>query len=252
MLQSTHPRFDAVICDIDGCLTEEGPTPFDLEGLARVAAHNDRAIEVGDVPVITVCSGRPQPFAEAICRVIHNSVLSCVAENGVWLYHPGTNVYDMEPSITPHHRRQVRETEAWLLEDYGPRGVSQQPGKGASISLYHEDTVYLMDGVMPEVEAGLRERESGLRVSCTEKYVNLDLAHVSKGTGLDRLYSQFGLRPERLAGIGDAASDLAIRERVAWFGCPANAIDELKERADFVAPSAQIEGVLEILESMTT
>lgn len=250
MLRSTHARFDAVICDIDGCLTDEGSTPFDLDGLVRVAAHNDRAIEQGDLPVITVCSGRPQPFAEAICRIIHNSVLPCVAENGVWMYHPGTNVYAMEPSITPDHRRQVREAEAWLLETYAPKGVSQQPGKGASISLYHADTEYLMNDVMPEVARGLEARKIGLRVSRTEKYVNLDLAHVSKGTGLDRLYAEVGLKPERLAGIGDAASDLAIRERVEWFGCPANAIDDIKRVADYVSPHAQVIGVLDIITKL--
>lgn len=248
MFRSTHARFDAVICDIDGCLTDEGSAPFDLEALSRVAAHNDRAIRRRDVPVITVCSGRPQPFAEAMCRLIHNSVMTCVAENGVWLYHPGTNVYDMEPSITPEHRRRVRDAEAWLLEGYGPSGVRQQPGKGASISLYHEDTAYLMDSVMPEVEAGVQE--FGLRVSRTERYVNLDLAHVSKGTGLDRIIAQTGLRRERLAGIGDASSDMAIRERVEWFGCPANAIDALKVEADFVAPHERTLGVLDILDAL--
>lgn len=250
MIRSTHPRFDAVICDIDGCLSDEGTTPFNLEALARVAAHNDRAIQQGDLPVITVCSGRPQPFAEAMCRLIHNSVLTCVAENGVWLYHPGTNVYEMDPSITADHLRDVRAAESWLRDEFGPHGVSQQPGKSASISLYHEDTPYLMGEVMPRVEAGMIERGLALRVSRTEQYVNCDLAHVSKGTALDRLFSQTGLRTQRLAGIGDSGSDLAIRERVAWFGCPANAIDELKAKADVVASATQVEGVLEILHTM--
>jgi len=250
MVRSTHARFDAVICDIDGCLSDEGTAPFDLGALARVAAHNDRAIRERDLPVITLCSGRPQPFAEAMCRLIHNSVLPCVAENGVWLYHPGTNEYDMDPSITRDHLSRVRESEAWLREAYGPKGVSQQPGKTAAISLYHDDTGFLMDEVMPEVERGMRERGIPLRVSRTERYVNCDLEHVSKGTALDRLFERTGLRRDRLAGIGDSGSDLAIRERVAWFGCPANAIDEVKAKSDLVARAEQAHGVLELLDAV--
>jgi hypothetical protein len=247
---TTHSRFDAIICDIDGCLSDEGTAPFDLGALAKVAAHNRRAIERRDVPLLTVCSGRPQPFAEAMCRAIRNTELPCVAENGVWLYHPGTNVYDMDPSITCEHVDAVGAASAWLRESFGRRGVSQQPGKSASISLYHDDTAYLMDEVMPAVSAGVQVCGWPLRVSRTERYVNLDLSHVSKGTALDRLLEQTGLKRERLAGIGDAASDLAIRERVAFFACPANAIDELKTKADLVATRAQVDGVLDILDAL--
>jgi hydroxymethylpyrimidine pyrophosphatase-like HAD family hydrolase len=247
---TTHPRFDAIICDIDGCLTDEGTAPFNVPALARIADHNRRAIERRDVPLLTVCSGRPQLFAEAICRLVHNSAIPCVAENGVWLYHPGTNVYDMDPRIEPEHLGAVAKASAWIADQFGRRGVSQQPGKTASISLYHEDTNYLMEVVMPAVAAGVSVCRWPLRVSRTERYVNCDLSHVSKATGLDRLLEQTGLRRERLAGVGDSASDLAICERVAFFACPANAVAELKSKADLLARSAQVEGVLEILDSL--
>ena len=45
---------------------------------------------------------------------------------------------------------------------------------------------------------------------------------------------------DRLAGIGDTTSDLAIREQVSFFACPANALDEVKDVADYVARSADL------------
>src|SRR5690606_4683927 len=91
-LRSPMPRarFDLIIADIDGCLTPEGPEPFDVARLAQIAAHNERAFsgDAGTPPPITLCSGRPQPFAEAMCRLIHNTRIPCVCENGVWVYHP--------------------------------------------------------------------------------------------------------------------------------------------------------------------
>lgn len=255
-----HPdrTFDLIIADIDGCLTPEGPEPFDVAHLARIAAHNERAFAAAEahaprLPPITLCSGRPQPFAEAMCRLIHNTTIPCICENGVWLYHPGTNEYMMDPAITPEHIAAVHEVEAWVRRELFPRGVSIQPGKAASISLYHPDPDYLRREVRPLVERtiGARGDDWPLRISMTWFYINCDLKHISKSTGLDRLAAHIDVPRERLAGIGDTPSDLAIRDRVGFFACPANAHEEVKRAADFIAPSPQAAGVLEILEHLS-
>jgi hydroxymethylpyrimidine pyrophosphatase-like HAD family hydrolase len=242
-------RFDAVICDIDGCLSPESSDPMDAGALAELAAWNRAAQEIGDRPVVTLCSGRPQPFAEAMCRLIGNRTLPIVAENGVWLYDPGRNTYERDPAITPEDLRMVVEARAWVERELGARGVVMQPGKEASISLYHPDTALLRSLEAP-VREGLKRRGWGFRVSMTWLYINCDLEHVSKGTGLDRLMARAALRTERLAGIGDTLGDLPIRERVAWFGCPANADARLRERADRVAGLPEVRGVLELLRSV--
>lgn len=240
-------RYDAVISDIDGCLSPETTAPLDTPRLAQVAAWNEEAQRRGDRPVVTVCSGRPEPFAEAMCRIIANRTLPCVAENGVWLWHPVDNRYDLDGTITSAHLRDVQAAREWVAAELGPRGVVMQPGKAASISLYHEDTAFLRS-LEDQVRAEFARRGWGLRVSMTWLYINCDLAHVSKGTGLERLIGAAGLTRDRLAGIGDTMSDLAIRERVAFFACPANADERLKEQADYVSAHAEVAGVLDILE----
>jgi hydroxymethylpyrimidine pyrophosphatase-like HAD family hydrolase len=238
---------DLIVSDIDGCLQPESNSAMDLESLARIAAWNGAAVKHRDRPMVTMCSGRPQPFAEAMCKLIGNLHVPCVAENGVWLYHPGSNEYSMDPSITASHRAAVHEAAKWLDREFGPRGVSQQPGKVASISLHHTDTRVLKE-IGPRIEREFAERGWPLRVSMTWLYINCDLKHVSKGTGMRRLLATVGLPRERVAGIGDTMSDLAIREHVGWFACPANAADEIKRHADFVAEQPEARGVVEILE----
>jgi hydroxymethylpyrimidine pyrophosphatase-like HAD family hydrolase len=242
-------RFDAVICDIDGCLAPESSTPIDAAGLLKIAEHNRRAQEKGDLPVVTLCSGRPEPFVEAICRMIGNRSLPAVAENGVWLFHPETNGWDRDPRITPEDLRAVGEAREWVEKELGPRGVVMQPGKVASLSLYHADTQVLR-GMEGRVKKEFESRGWPLRVSMTWLYINCDLKHVSKATALDRLISQTSLTKERLAGIGDTEGDRFIAERVSWFGCPANASPEIREHADYVAAAREIAGVLEILERL--
>ena len=62
------PRFDAVICDIDGCLGPESHGPLEATRLAALAEYNRLAHETGDRPVVTLCSGRPLPYADGVGR----------------------------------------------------------------------------------------------------------------------------------------------------------------------------------------
>ena len=244
--RTTHARFDAVLCDIDGCLTPESSTPLDLHALGIIAEHNRRAQRDRDRPLLTLCTGRPQPFAEALTRLLANVTLPLVAENGVWLYQPGANLYEMDPAITREHRAAVREAAAWLESNFGPHGVTQQPGKSASVSLYHPEPAYLRE-ICPAIEAQFAQAHWPMRVSMTWFYINCDLKHISKASGLKRLLATTGLSRERCAGIGDTPSDQAIRDNVAFFACPANADERIKAVADFVAGGSEAAGVVEIL-----
>jgi len=251
---SPSRRFDLVICDIDGCLSPEGNAPIDLDHLARISAYNRRAVLTGDAPPLTLCSGRPQPFGEALCKMLGIVSVPAVFENGAWLYRLDTNQYALDPAITPHHLAAVQELSRWVTQTLGvPRahcngdpGVTQQPGKAASVSLYHPDTEYLRS-LMPMLVERCRREGWPIRVSMTWLYINLDLEHVSKGSGLDRLLNATNIPTRRIAGIGDTMSDLPIRERSAFFACPANAHADIKQVADYVSPLPEAAGVLDIL-----
>ena len=243
-------RFDLIICDIDGCLQPESSGPIDLAEIARVAEDNLRAASHADRPLLTLCSGRPQPFAEAMCKLLHIYGVPCICENGVWLYDLATNRYEMDPAILPEHRRAVRDASEWIESEFGRHGVTEQPGKAASVSLFHADTDYLKS-IAPRIAAEFTRRGWPFRVSMTWFYINCDLAHVSKATGIDRLVARTGIARDRLAGIGDTASDMAIRDRVAYFACPANAQPEIKAVADYISPFAEARGVVDILQHLS-
>jgi hydroxymethylpyrimidine pyrophosphatase-like HAD family hydrolase len=245
----TQPRpYDLVVCDIDGCLTPEGLEEVDRGALGRIADYNLRARDSGDRPELTLCSGRPQPYVEALSRFLGIGV-PCIAENGVWLYDPSSNAYRIDPGISERDFAAVADITRWMRERYGGSGAAIQPGKTASVSLYHADHHWLV-ARLDEIASHCRAEGYPLRVSMSWFYINCDLAHVSKATGIDRLLAGTALPRARLAGIGDTMGDVAIRERVAHFACPANADERLRALADYVSPHEVAEGVVDILERL--
>jgi len=248
-MPSLSRRFDAVICDIDGCLAPESTAPMDAPALARIAEYNTRAQSVGDRPVVTLCSGRPQPFVEALCRLLHNTSVPCVAENGVWLFDPRDSRFLIDPTITDAHLDAIEEAEHWVRYELGPRGVVIQPGKAASLSIWHPDTT-MLKAMQPRLREEFARRGWPLRVSATVAWINCDLEHVSKASGVRRLVAETGLTRERLAGIGDMPSDQAIADNVGYFACPVNADATLSKNAHYVSPRHEVLGVLDILERL--
>lgn len=239
----------AIVCDIDGCLAPETSEPLALERLAQLAAHNRRAAAQRDRPMLTLCSGRPAPFVEAMARLLGVRDLPAVAENGVWLWFPADGRYELDGRITVDQCRQVGEASLWAAQQLEPLGFMQQPGKRCSMSLYHADEQQLVRAAA-ELPAVFERQGWPLRVSRTWHWINCDLAQVSKATGIERLRQHADVPRHRLAGIGDTLGDLGIRHQVGWFACPANAVAELKQHADYVSPAAELDGVLDILRHL--
>ncbi|MEQ9453923.1 MAG: HAD hydrolase family protein [Phycisphaeraceae bacterium] len=244
---TSHPRFDVILSDVDGCLVSEHTDALDLPRLAKLADHNRLARKHADRPHITLCTGRPQPFAECMTRLIDNLDLPIICENGVYLFYPRDHVYVMDPAITSTHLDAIAEAQHWIIATFKDAGIVIQPGKEASISPYHADP-HALDPIMPRIREEAEKRSWPLRISRSWNYINCDLLHISKTTGIQRFFDATSLTHDRAAGIGDTLGDLAIRQAVAWFACPANADPKLKEHADFTAPSQVIAGTIEILD----
>ena len=153
----------------------------------------------------------------------------------------------MDPSITPDQLEMVHAAERLSLELFRDQGVTLQPGKSASVTLYHPDPE-VIHGVIPALKAEFEKRGWQFRVSPTLFYINCDLPQINKASGIDQLLMRTNIDPKRTAGIGDTSSDLAIADRVKTFGCPANAFAEVKEAADFVSQFEQIDGVLDFMQ----
>lgn len=243
---SSPPTIAAVICDLDGCIGPEAIGPADTPALARIAEHNRLARERGDRPPVTLCTGRPLPYVDAMCRVVDALDLPIICEGGVYLFDPRSYAWETDPRLGPEHAEAARDIRAWVAQTFP--GTFFEEGKVASVTIFHrEGPEYLEHEVMERVRAKVQAAGLGHRVAMTWTCINVEPAHVDKATGIDRLMARTGLKTPRLAGVGDTMSDLPIRHRVRLFACPANAKPEIRAHADYVSPEPEARGVLDIL-----
>ena len=78
----------------------------------------------------------------------------------------------------------------------------------------------------------------------------LDISHrtVSKGRALAELCAYLGIEPEQVIAIGDEGNDLEMLEFAGLGAAVANATDDLKAKADYVARGSHYHGVIEVMQ----
>jgi hydroxymethylpyrimidine pyrophosphatase-like HAD family hydrolase len=73
---------------------------------------------------------------------------------------------------------------------------------------------------------------------------------VSKGSGMAFLSEHAGFTAERTVAFGDGENDLELLEWAGYAVAVENAHEALKERADWVIPGPDEEGVAQVIESL--
>ena len=239
-----------IISDIDGCISPEASRAWDGPLFSRFA-DLCRAASAGTVGLapITLCTGRPQPYVEALMKILDIRYPS-ICESGAVLYTLEDNCSRFASSITPERIQGLHRLRERIAAEVLPAfpGLVYQFGKEAQMSLYceHPDCF----GDVAEHVRRLAAAIPGLELIITPShyYLNIDLAGVTKGGAVTGLLRDLGLNKSEAAGIGDTMGDISIRDAVAFFACPANAVSGIKDVADYISPHPDIRGMLDILE----
>lgn len=80
-------------------------------------------------------------------------------------------------------------------------------------------------------------------------YVEIFDKNASKGTALSKLAEHLGISKEEIACIGDAENDLTMFASSGTRLAMGNAVDTLKEKADFILPDNNSDGVAYAIEN---
>ncbi len=106
-----------------------------------------------------------------------------------------------------------------------------------------EIQLYFIKPKSKEIIREILEHYSDLTAAYSSIYVEIFANGASKGIALTELAKQLGIDKSEIACIGDGENDLPMFEASGLKFAMGNAVDILKEKADFVLPSNNEDGV---------
>lgn len=244
MKPPTKPPIRLIVFDIDGVLTDGETAALDLDLLAQLAEMNRAARADATQPAVTVCTGRPAPYAEAILQAIDGH-LPAIFENGAGLYIPRNYQFLPHPDLgdgSPMRaiRQQLRQTLLKTGQAY------VQPGKEFTLTLFARnpaETAQLARWVTEALGELVNAVDLVYSVSC----LNLIPRGIDKGQGLRFLAEQSGYQLAEMLGVGDSDVDPPFLALAGYCAAPANASEAIKQMVDYVAPQPSTAGVRDIL-----
>jgi len=219
----------------------------------RLQRYNAEAPGRGGAP-LTLCSGRPEPYVEAMCQVLDVRV-PALFESGAGMYDHLERRFSAHALITQTGLEALREFEGRVVREIlGEFGAYLEPGNifTSTIMMHEAGPLERLGGMFAALEALIEEAGYPLVVDHGRTCANILHRGVDKGAGFAWLCEKLGIAPGHIAAIGDAEGDLPLLAAAGWSAAPANAVPRVKELVDYVSPAPGADGVVDILREIRT
>lgn len=218
------------ITDIDGCLT----TPFeapDWELLSQIRRLNQQSIHDMAVPPLSICSGRPMSYVEAVAQWLDIDKPAAFENAGI--YKLATNEVQFLPAFDEQAEQKVQMIKQWLQDEIIPRynGMFLEFTKKMDAGIVHSRKE-IIDEVYPPVVDYIEEHYSKFEVHKTDVSINIILSDNNKKYGIEELCALMDIQPEEVAYIGDSSGDIPGLKIVGHAFSPLNASDAVKQETE--------------------
>ena len=226
------------ITDLDGCVTDPFITP-DWDAFSKIRELNLASKEDKSIPPLSICTGRPMPYAEAMAQVLGIRI-PFIFESGGGMYDVEKNKITWSEALTKQAKKEVLEIKEWSKEHLiKPNNAAiSEFAKFTDIGIIHQDT--------PTIDEmyDIAKNYPLFEVHKTIVSVNIILKKANKGEGISMLCSHFGYKLEEVAYIGDSSGDIPGLKIVGMPFAPSNAAQITKDVAK-VTVGQSTNGVLE-------
>ncbi len=202
-----------------------------------------RSLELGDVPLIAYsgaliakCESGEILYHQPIPVDIAQEALAAAKEYGAF-----TQAYVNDQLYVPHHNERVRYYEEHC-------GVEAKDLGEEYFQLQHAPTKIIFNETperIQEIRKWIIPRLQGKVnfVQSSPYFLEMVAPHINKGVGVEQLVLRYGLTMQQVMAFGNAQNDMGMLLSVGWPVAVANAIDELKAVAGYIAPSNEEDGV---------
>jgi hydroxymethylpyrimidine pyrophosphatase-like HAD family hydrolase len=233
------------VSDLDGCLSHPFKTP-DWDAINLIRELNLKSRVENHIPMMTLCTGRPFPYAEAVAQWLDIRLPFVFESAGVYHWEGNriqTALKSLDGALEP-----INEIRNWLRNEVLP----DYPGAIIEFTKMMDAGVVSMDfDVINEIHERVLKKVEGMdprpEVHATDISVNILLPGNDKLQGVKLLSEILDIGLNEMAYIGDSSGDVPAMKQVKMAFAPKNAHQIAKDNADVIDKEATL-AVLEAYE----
>ena len=234
------------VTDLDGCISHPFKTP-DWPAINAIRELNLKSKDdTGAIPRLTLCTGRPFPYAEAVAQWLDIRLPFIFESAG--LYHWEGNKIETAVPDDSGSLDMIREMRDWLknsvLPDYQGAIIEFTKMMDAGVVCMDPE---IIDEIHNRVLEKVEEMDPKPEVHATDISVNILLPGNDKLQGLKLLSESLEIGLDEMAYIGDSSGDVPALKQVRMAFAPKNARQIAKDHAEVIDKEAT-EAVLEAYE----
>ena len=237
-------KIKVFVTDLDGCITDPFETP-EWEAYSQIRALQLQSELDPSIPPMSICTGRPMPYAEAQAQFL-GVRLPFVFESGGGFYDLTTNTLTWNPIVIDALTSDIEAIRAWAHEEIFPNFPGSMPefAKFTDVGLIHREKS-IIDEIHALATKKISQEYPHFEVHKTDVSVNIIVKKANKGEGLMHLSKMLEVDLSEMAYIGDSSGDIPGLELVGMAFAPLNAHESVQEVAHVVTRGPSTLGVLE-------
>ena len=241
-------RIEYFLVDLDGCVTEPFSSP-DWTLISQLRALSDRSHCEVHVPQLSICTGRPAPYTEAVGQWL-NIQVPVLFESGAGMLDLNNQQVSWNPLLQADALEISAEIKAYIqrLKQQFPE---LQPESSKQIDA---GFVCADKGRMKQLAVifsqFIKKHFPMFELHATDISISAIWPCANKGSGLDWFCKVMNVNPTNVAFIGDTSGDIPALKRAGISFAPQNANLQNKQVADYVTPGASTAGVIQAWQQL--
>ncbi len=247
---NSQKKYKAIICDIDGTLILNNKDALPTKKVVEAIRKASKQINFG------IATSRPLFITEHIIEMFKLSGL-CVLAGGAQIYNPLDKCILWEKPINKSSikllRRTLETTKALVLTpskiQHAQIPFAETIGEEILDIWVHGielEELYQLEKALAKIKNICFHRMSSWKKGLTDLAITHKAA--SKEHGIRKLIKILGLKKREVIAVGDGMNDLPLFKACGFRIAMGNADPELKAIADYVAPSVEDDGIVDVIE----
>lgn len=215
------------VTDLDGCISYPFRTP-DWENINKIRSLNIESRKTDIIPPLTICTGRPYPYAEAVAQWLDIRLPFVFESAG--LYHWNGNrvetaLNNMQDDLEPIFAMK-EWIRSYILPDFPTSNIEFSKMMDAGIVAPEKEVI---EAIIPIVQKKLDTDFPLLEMHTTDISVNILMPGNNKLQGIKLLGGSQNVALSEIAYIGDTGGDVPALKEVKMPFSPSNATRAVKD-----------------------